>query len=456
MELQDYIFILRKNWIIVTSLVAVGLALGLAHAYLATPSYTATARVFVSTSGASSVAELQQGNAFTLQRVNTYRDLVQTNAVLQPAVEATNANIPVSELREMVSSSSASNTTILSIHVNHRDPAWAARLATTTARVLIDVVEDIETTDLREGSPVRLTVVEEAEAPDAPTSPRPPVSIGLGILLGLAAGIAVSLMRHTLDTRIRNERDVEMVTDSPVLGGIVYDPKAKERPLIMHADPSSPRAESFRTLRTNLQFLDLDGERHSFVITSPKPGDGKSTTAANLALTLTFSGARVLLVGADLRKPRVADYLRIEGAVGLSDVLVGRITLLDAMQRWGSTELWVLPSGSIPPNPSELLGSTRMAELIGQLNKEFDFVVYDAPPLLPVTDAAVLGRLVGSTLVVAASGRTRIAQLRGALDALDNVGAKVSGVILTMLPTRGPDAYGYGRYGYVYGDQSSK
>lgn len=153
----------------------------------------------------------------------------------------------------------------------------------------------------------------------------------MGLLIGVASGTSLALLRNALDTRIRNERDVELVTDAPVLGGIVLDPKAKECPLIVHADPSSPRAESFRTLRTNLQFLDLDSDRHSFVITSPEPGDGKSTTAANLALTLTFSGARVLLVGADLRKPRVADYLRIEGAVGLSDVLVGRLTLLDAM-----------------------------------------------------------------------------------------------------------------------------
>lgn len=160
-------------------------------------------------------------------------------------------------------------------------------------------------------------------------------------------------------------------------------------------------------------------------------------------------------MGADLRKPRVAELLRIEGSVGLADVLAGRVEFIDALQRWGKSELFALPAGSIPPNPSELLGSTRMAQLVKQVGKEFDFVLYDAPPLLPVTDAAVLSKLVGGAIMVVASGKTRSLHLEGAIDALDNVGAPVSGIVLTMLPTRGPDAYGYGRYGYTYGEQVS-
>jgi capsular exopolysaccharide synthesis family protein len=244
---------------------------------------------------------------------------------------------------------------------------------------------------------------------------------------------------------------VEQVTDVPILGGIVFDPKAKERPLIVHVDPRSPRAESFRTLRTNLQFLDVGRTDRSFVVTSSIESEGKSTTGANLAIALADAGSRVLLVDADLRRPKVADYMGLEGAVGLTDVLIGRAELKDVIQQWGRGKLFVLPAGKIPPNPSELLGSARMTHFIGEFNRTFDVVIFDSPPLLPVTDAAILAKNVGGAIIIVAAGRTHKNQLKGAVASLNNVGAPISGLVLTMLPTKGPDAYGYGHYGYGYG-----
>jgi capsular exopolysaccharide synthesis family protein len=219
----------------------------------------------------------------------------------------------------------------------------------------------------------------------------------------------------------------------------------------VHVDPRSPRAESFRTLRTNLQYLDVGRADRSFVITSSIESEGKSTTGANLAIALADTGARVLLVDADLRRPKIADYMGLEGAVGLTDVLIGRAELKDVIQPWGRNKLYVLPAGHVPPNPSELLGSARMVHYIAEFNTAFDVVIYDAPPLLPVTDAAILAKGVGGAIIIVAAGRTHKNQLKGAISALDNVGAPVSGLVLTMLPTKGPDAYGYGRYGYGYG-----
>jgi capsular exopolysaccharide synthesis family protein len=216
----------------------------------------------------------------------------------------------------------------------------------------------------------------------------------------------------------------------------------------VQADPRSPRAESFRTLRTNLQFLNTEGTSRSFVVTSSVPSEGKSTTAANLAIALADAGGRVLVVDADLRRPKLAEYMGLEGAVGLTDVLIGRAELLDVIQPWGKGSLYVLPAGKIPPNPSELLGSPTMVNLIALFEKEFDYVLFDAPPLLPVTDAAILGKSVGGALVVVSAGHTHKNQLKGAVAALQNVDARIAGFIVTMLPTKGPDAYGYGRYGY--------
>lgn len=451
MELQDYLRILRKNWWLIVTAAVLGAAVALAYSLLATPLYSTSAKVFVSTTSATSASELQQGSSFTLQRIKTYADLVSTSAVLQPAIDELGIKVSVADLRDQVTASTPLNTTVIDVSVSQEDPVFAASLATTVAEQLSAVVEDIETADATVGSPVQLSVVQEAEVPTQPTSPNTKLNIALGLLLGLALGVGVALLRQTLDRRVRNERDLELLTDTPVLGGIVFDPKAKERPLIVHADPRSPRAESFRTLRTNLQFLDTDRVDRSFVVTSSIQSEGKSTTSANLAITLADSGAKVLLVDADLRKPKMSTYMGIEGGVGLTDAIIGRVQTADAIQRWGRTSLYLLPAGQMPPNPSELLGSSGMAAIIEGLAKQYDVILYDAPPLLPVTDAAVLTRLVGGALLIVAAGRVHSPQVGGALDALDNVGAKASGLVLTMLPTKGPDAYGYGRYGHTYG-----
>jgi succinoglycan biosynthesis transport protein ExoP len=452
-ELRDYIRILRKSWVLIAVLLFVGIGTASGYSILQTPKYSSSAKVFVSTSGGSTVADLQQGNAFTQQRVKTYADLVTTPIVLLPVIAELELDVSSSELAGMVTASAPLDTTLIEITVVNVDAALSAQIATSVSESLTLAVEGIETStsDAANVSPVKLTLVQHAEVPQAPVSPNIPLNIALGALIGLALGVGLAVLRETLDNRIRNERDVELITDVPILGGIVFDAKAPERPLIVHDDPRSPRAESFRTLRTNLQFLDVGRANRSFVITSSIQSEGKSTTAANLAIALSDTGARVLLVDADLRRPKVHEYLGLEGAVGLTDLLIGRAEPEDVIQPWGKGDLFVLPAGKIPPNPSELLGSDALVKLIGEFNRAFDVVLFDAAPLLPVTDAAILARTVGGTIVVCAAGRTHKNQLKGAFTALSNVDAPVSGVVLTMLPTKGPDAYGYGRYGYGHG-----
>ncbi|WP_460947153.1 tyrosine-protein kinase domain-containing protein [Okibacterium endophyticum] len=452
MELRDYIRILRKSWILIVLLTLVGVGAAATFSLLQTPQYSATSKVFVSTSGGQSVSELQQGNTFTVQRVKTYSDLVSTPIVLLPVIADLDLNMQAEKLGEKVTASAPLDTTVIEISASDKDPVLASEIANAVAESLAAVVETIETPDTDEAtSPVKLTLVQIADVPSSPVSPRVALNLALGALVGLALGVGVAVLRETLDNRIRNERDVELITSAPIIGGIAFDPKAQQRPLIVQADPRSPRAESFRTLRTNLSFLDVGERARTFVVTSSVESEGKSTTAANLAISLADSGARVLLVDADLRRPKVADYMGLEGAVGLTDALIGRVELVDVVQPWGRAKLFVLPAGKVPPNPSELLGSTAMSGLIEIFNREFDAVIFDAPPLLPVTDAAILSKSVGGAILVVAAGRTHKNQLRGAVTALENVGAPISGLVLTMLPTKGPDAYGYGRYGYAYG-----
>jgi capsular exopolysaccharide synthesis family protein len=384
--------------------------------------------------------------------VKTYSDLVATPIVLLPVIGSLGLGITADELAKQVTAAAPIDTSIIQITVTDTDPVRAADIANAASQSLTAVVADIETpAAVGSVSPVKLTRAQQAEVPSKPVSPNVPLNIALGGLIGLFLGVALAVLRETMETRIRNERDVEQVTDVPILGGIVFDPKAKERPLIVHVDPRSPRAESFRSLRTNLQFLDVGRTDRSFVITSSIESEGKSTTGANLAIALADAGSRVLLIDADLRRPKIADYMGVEGTVGLTDLLIGKADLADVVQPWGEGNLFVLPAGKIPPNPSELLGSARMAALIVDFNNQFDVVIFDTPPLLPVTDSAILAKIVGGAIIVVAAGRTHKNQLKGAIAALGNVGAPISGLVLTMLPTKGPDAYGYGHYGYGYG-----
>jgi non-specific protein-tyrosine kinase len=183
------------------------------------------------------------------------------------------------------------------------------------------------------------------------------------------------------------------------------------------------------------------------------PKEGKSTTACNLAIAMAQTGVRVCLVEGDLRRPRIADYLGVESAVGMTDVLIGRVPLEDALQSWGGGMLEVLPSGPLPPNPSELLSSRGMDELMRSLEERFDLVLVDAPPLLPVTDGAILSTLTDGAVLCVRARSTRKDQLEQAVGALRAVDAKILGVVLTMVPAKGPDAYQ--GYGYGYGSYKS-
>jgi capsular exopolysaccharide synthesis family protein len=457
-ELREYITVLRKGGMLILLLALVGAGAASVYSLVKKPEFTASTQVFVSTQSSGTVADLAQGSAFTQQRVKTYADLVTTPIVLLPVATSLHLQMTADDVAKLVTADAPLDTTLISISVTSTDPVQAADIANATSESLTNVVRQIESTSEGNSSQVKLTRVKEAEVPSSPVSPNVPLNVALGLLIGLAMGVGVAALRHTLDTRVRNEQDVEHIYSAPIVGGIAYDPKAAQRPLIVHADPRSPRAESFRTLRTNLQYLGVEGSARTFVITSSVESEGKSTTTANLAIALESAGNRVIVVDADLRRPKLAEYMGLEGAVGLTDLLIGRAQIVDVAQRWGRGNLFVLPAGHIPPNPSELLGSRPMAELITRLENDFDYVLFDAPPLLPVTDAAILAKRASGAIVVVAAGQTHKSQLAGAVSALLNVGATISGFVMTMMPTKGPDAYGYGRYGYAsgYGYAQSK
>jgi non-specific protein-tyrosine kinase len=453
-DLRDYLNVLRKRWhvILLATLVCVGAA-G-AMAFMQKPTYQANAQLFVSVNEPGDQSQVYQQGLAAAQRVKSYADIVDSPQVTDAVQNQLHLGLTSGQIAAEVTADNPLDTVLLNLHVRDTDPARAAAIANAVADQFGKLVNDLETPQGSATSPVKVSTVQKASVPAAPVAPNKKVDVALGLLLGLALGIGIAVLLDVLDTSVKSAEDLEAISESAVLGVIGFDSDAGKSPLIVQTDPHSPRAEAFRQLRTNLQFVDIDHPVKSIVITSSIPQEGKSTTTANLAITLAQAGLKVVLVEADLRRPKLMQYLGVEGAVGVTSVLIGRVSLDDALQPWGNGSLMVLPSGPTPPNPSELLGSQGMADLITALEQRADIVLVDAPPLLPVTDAAVLAKICDGALLIVRHGVTTREQVTRAAESLRVVDAHLIGNVLNMAPAKGPDAYGYG-YAYRYTSTTS-
>lgn len=440
--------LLRRNWKVLIACTLVGLSLGAAASIVLRPTYTAKTQLFVAIQSTGSVSDLQQGNTFSQARVQSYVETVGTPAVLQPVIDSLGLKESSSSLSRRVKASSDLKTVIISVSASDESPVQAAAIAQAVSQSLIAAIDKLESPTDKGSSPVKLSVVTPASAPTEPSSPNMLMNLAIGLLAGLAFGAGVAVLRATFDTKIRGEADLRRVTEAAILGGISYDSGAPKNPLVTQIAPQSPRAESFRQIRTNLQFAHVSHNSKAVLITSSLPGEGKTTTAANLAIAMAQAGQSVLLVDADLRRPRVDDYLGLERSVGLTTVLLGIADVNDVLQPWGEDQLYVMTSGQLPPNPSELLGSESMKELVLRLETAFDAVVIDAPPILPVTDAAVLSQQVGGVILVVGSSKVNAQNVQKSLSALAMVEADLLGVVLNLLPSKGPDSYAYGYQSY--------
>jgi capsular exopolysaccharide synthesis family protein len=302
------------------------------------------------------------------------------------------------------------------------------------------------------GNPdARVVVVQRASIPDHPVIPKPVSNIAVGLALGVALGAGLAVLRHALDDTIKHKQTLEEITGVGLIGNIPLDKERLAIPAISFNRENSASAEAFRGIRTNLQFLAVDNPPQVMLVASSTPGEGKSTIAINIALALAEAEQNVVLVDGDLRKPSLAEYLGLVGQVGFSTVLSGAASLSEVLQKTRFPRLTVLTSGTIPPNPSELLGSSVAKKVLVELRAQFDYVIVDSSPLLAVTDAAILGANSDGVLIVARFGKTKREQLAHAVAHLNDVGASLLGALLTMMPTRGSRSYN--SYGYGEGDR---
>jgi capsular exopolysaccharide synthesis family protein len=449
MELGDYLRIVRRRWRVIVSTCLVVVALAALVTVRTTAQYESHARLFVSTTD-QTVSEASQGGSFAIQRVSSYADLVNGQELASRVVRQLGLDMTPAAMQQKITASVVPDTVILDISATDPDPRVAQRIGQATAEQLRAFVSELETPAGQQNAPIKATIVDAADRPGSPVAPQPIRNLGLGLVLGLLLGLGLAVLRDLLDTSVKGPEDIAELSDTPVLAGILFDSNAPKQPLLTDLDSHSPRVEAFRIMRTNLQFVDVDRDKKVFVVTSSVPGEGKTSTASNTALALQTTGQRTLLIDADLRRPQVAKLFSLEGSVGMTSVLLGRIDLMEAVQTHEASGLSVLTSGSLPPNPAELLQSHAMQELLDAARAHFDVIVIDAPPLLPVTDAALIAAQSDGAVLIVRQGKTTRDQFRHSLERLEAVGARPLGVTLNMVEARGRKGYGDG-YGYGYG-----
>jgi capsular exopolysaccharide synthesis family protein len=306
----------------------------------------------------------------------------------------------------------------------------------------------------RLSSTSNIVAIEPAIAPGSPVRPKPLSNMGMGMAIGLVLAGGIVFLIEYLDDTIKTVDQVSLALGLPVLGYIAELEHNQDKAYVSE-NPRSPVSEAFRTLRTNLGFASVDKPIKSLLIASVHPSDGKTTIATNLAITLSQGGKKVILIDADLRRPRVHHHLDLNNRVGLSDLFHEQIAIQDVTHVWKNKNLGVVTSGGIPPNPADLLASERMAAILESAGRISDIVIVDAPPFL-VADASILSSRVDGVLLVLRPGKTPLDAALISLEQMKRAGANVLGVVFNRIPRNQPQYYGgYRYYSSYYHDEKS-
>lgn len=438
---DHYLGILRRGWLTLLLTTLIGGAIGGALGMTAVPQYQATTSVFFSLTGGDSTTQLLQGSTFAQNQVRSYELLVTTPAVLQPVITELGLQTTPKDLARQIQTEVPLDTVLVDIAVADPSAEQASRIANATAAQLAVVVGELSPTGDPSGKVVAVeaTTVAPATPPEVPFTPNKRLDVALGLLLGFAVGAAIVVVRDVLDNKVRDERSVAALTEIPVIGIVGYDSSFRKHP-VLPPGATGQRAEAIRRLGSNLSYLHLDASANCVLVTSAMPNEGKTSTAVNLALSLA-ENYRVALVDADLRRPSLSDMLGLAGGLGLVDVITGRASLDQALQPWARGTVQVLTAGPVPPNPSQLLAASQTSDLMRGLKERFDYVIIDTAPLLPVHDAALLGQIADTVLVVVNARATTTGQFTECLRSLELVGLQAGGIVLNQATAERRSSY---------------
>ncbi len=505
------ILLLNRAWLLFLGILLGGM-LGYILSKRTTPVYQAVSVLLVNEAPTTKTTDYASILA-SERVARTYTELITTTPVLEDVIEHLKLNMTSEELQENIQADLIKDTQLIEVRVDDTSPQRAAeiantlvdvfskrnreiqssryasskaslqsqleqieaQIATTSAEVdaaaisagsqsdrerldgalseyrqmYTSLLTSFEQVRIAESSSIStIAPIEVATIPEKPIRPRTLLNSILGVALGLVSSVALIFFLEAMDDTLSPD-DVQREFGLPVLGVVAHHQSENGLP-ISASLPRSPVSEAFRSLRTNIQFASVDRSVRTLLITSPSPEDGKSTVAANLGVAIAQSGRKVLLLDADLRRPEVHKQLKISNRSGVSSLLLLQKVKLDGIvQATDITNLSVLTSGILPPNPAELLASAKMNELIRIVEDEYDTILIDTPPILAVTDAAVLSSRVDGVLLVIKPGVTKLDACQQALEQLERVGAKTLGVVLNdveMSRTRYKYSYYKGYY----------
>jgi len=434
---REFIDVARERWRSIVAGLLVGVFAAVLATYLVPREYSASTTVIVATQPDPAAPVSAGSDEVSAQRISTYVELMRSRRLASEVIAVLGLPETPEQLANRIAVTTTPDSALITAAVTDGTSERAVRIANAVGDAFVKDVAAIEQpVDPARRPPVVAKVFQPAQAPADLVAPRPALYLVFGVVLGLLIGFGVAAVRNALDTRVKSRRQLETTLGVPVLGTISRDRKVRSSPLRIYGASHTPLAEEFRQLRTNVQVYALDRQRKSILVTSATAGEGRTTTVCNLGLTMAKAGARVVVIDADLRSPSIARYLGVPSTPGLTDVLEVGLPVESAVRPVGQM-LDALPSGLCPPNPSELLGSQQMADLLASLREKYDVVLIDTSPLLPVTDAAVLALRVDAVLVVTREGRTDVQDVQAARDALGVASGKVLGSVLTMVRDTG-------------------
>jgi capsular exopolysaccharide synthesis family protein len=413
-----------------------GLLVSVGVTVLMPPRYSADVTIFVSAQPPDGdLAAAVEGGDLSAQRIATYLEVLRSQRIAAEVAAELGGGLTTDEVSDKITASTTPDTLFLTATVVDQSPQRAADIANVVAARFIENVAALERPAPQSAPLVTARMFQSAVPPTSPSEPRPVLIIALGIALGFLVGTGLALLRNAFDQSIKSRDQLRLAVDAPVLGMIAADKDVPRHPLAFRAKPNARVAEAFRQLRANLHFVDVNDDHQVILVTSASPGDGKTTTVCNLALATADAGRRVLVIEADFRRPRAADLFGFKRTVGLTNVLAGRMDWMPAVQRWHDC-LDVLPSGPLPPNPSELLSLPTMDRLLADVRARYDVVIIDSPPLVAVSDASVLAPRVDGVVLVVRWGRTTTSAAGDAAESLRTVSARLLGSVMTVIRSR--------------------
>lgn len=463
MTILEFFRTTRANlWLLIIGII-VGAAAGFGYASLQPKVYAASSSGYV-TVGESGTVDVLSGSSAAKERARSYAAIVSSEAVAQK-IKQNNPELSLTtgQIRASLTATAGDNAALITVSAQASSPKNAQLLANSALQATADYIKEIEqnpgnaqalvngdsnaaATPSVNSNTVRVIPLNNASVNPPLVSPNYQQNTLIGAVIGLVVVYAAIFLRRALDQRIRTRDDATKATGASILGVLPVSEDLSEENIVNGDTDDHIAQESIRQLRTNLRFVNVDTPPRSFIVTSAVPGEGKSTVSLSLARSLADAGSPVILIDADLRRPTVAKKLKLDAKVGLTQVLAGQVEIANAVHQLGDSNLFVLPAGRIPPNPSELLGSDKMRQLIKELSEEF-IVVVDVPPLLPVTDASLLSNSVDGVILVGSIGRSHREQMTEASSILKKVNANLFGLVLNRAPRKG---LGNSYYGFGY------